>query len=82
MTQDEWMKVHAIEVHVKEPVEMALAILLLTLPAFVQSYRPEQGCNPPRSELKRLECGNRADMAKRGFFAEWNRKNAYRFPKQ
>lgn len=30
MTHEEWVKAHAIEQHAKEPVELALAVLLLT----------------------------------------------------
>lgn len=30
MTDEEWRKAHAIEVYAKEPVELALAVLLLT----------------------------------------------------
>lgn len=30
MNHEEWMKAHAIEQHAKEPVELALAVLLLT----------------------------------------------------
>lgn len=30
MTHDEWVKAHAIEQHAKEPVELALAVLLMT----------------------------------------------------
>lgn len=49
--------------------------------AFSDSYRPDRSCGTNASELRKLECRNRADMARTQFFAQWNRANADRFPK-
>jgi hypothetical protein len=48
---------------------------------FLANYRPQPDCMQPRTELKKLECRNREDMARRSFYAHWNNANAQRFPK-
>ena len=49
--------------------------------AFSDVYRPDRSCESNTSELRKLECRNRADTARTQFFAQWNRANADRFPK-
>lgn len=48
--------------------------------AFAASYVPASDCAAPAGELKRLECRNRRDMASQAFAANWNARNASRFP--
>ncbi len=42
MTQEEWMKAHAIEVYAKEPAELALAVILLTSPLKAERERGKE----------------------------------------
>lgn len=49
--------------------------------AFSDSHRPDRSCESNTSELRKLECRNRTDMARTQFFAQWDRANAVRFPK-
>ena len=49
--------------------------------AFLENYQPDNRCSAPTSELNRLECRNRMDMARSGYYTRWNRANSDRFPK-
>lgn len=42
MTDEEWREAHAIEAQAREPVEMALALLLLTSPLKVKRERGKE----------------------------------------